>query len=91
MLAAVEEVLSLRFPCVKLVGIEAVATPLPICIAEPLPFSLTPNEFVKMSAKVIELLLKAVVFAFAMLFPVTPKAFELARKPDSAVENEKGI
>jgi hypothetical protein len=40
---------------------------------------------------VIEPLLKAVVFALAMLFPATPIASVLARSPERAVENENGI
>jgi len=35
--------------------------------------------------------LKAVVFELAMLLPVTLSASELARRPERAVENEKGI
>ena len=45
----------------------------------------------KTSVKLIEPVLKAVVLELAMLFPVTLSDSELARRPESEVENEKPI
>src|SRR6185503_8384232 len=80
---------SLRTPCEKSLLMAAVVTPLPICNGALAPFR--PSELRKTSEKLMAPLLKAVVLALAMLLPVTPKALELARRPDKAVENKNGI